>query len=368
MRIGVMLRAYDRSGGIGIYSRNIIKHMLRLDQNNHYVLMYDNPKHLGTHGDLANVDELYVPAANPLIWDQWYSPRLVKRWGMNIVFHTKFTVPLFTAAKKVMALHGATWFVHPEIYRGFDLFYVRRAMQMYCRKADYLISNSDLTTRDYINTLRVSPDKIKTVYFAPGEGFQVIQDKHYLARMKRKYQLPERFILTVTSYHPGKNFATLLKAVARCRKSENIHLVVAGKDCDKYGKDFDLHKRELDGAVHFLGWVEQSDLPALYNLADVYVFPSVYETFGIPILEAMACGCPVVASNTGAMPELAGDAALLVDPFDDEAIANDVLKIVTDNETAQRYSDAGLDRASHFSWTKTASQTLQILEQVCQTH
>jgi glycosyltransferase involved in cell wall biosynthesis len=368
MRIGVMLRAYDRPGGIGIYSRNIVKHLLGIDQTNHYVLMYNNRGHVGTYGDLPNVDEVYVPTANPLIWDQWYATRLVKRWGLDIVFHTKFTVPLFTTAKKVMALHGATWFVHPEIYRKLDLFYVRQTMKMYCRKADFLISNSDLTTRDHIDILGVSPDKIRTVYFAPGEEFRPIKDGQYLERIKHTYRLPERFMLTVTSYDPGKNFKTLLKAFASCRKESQIHLVVAGKDCDKYAKDFDLDTTELNGAVHFLGWVEQRDLPALYSLADVYVFPSIYETFGIPVLEAMACGCPVVASNTGAMPELAGDAALLVDPLDDKAITGHVLKIVGADDIAKHYRKAGLNRASEFSWNKTASQTLQILEQVYQTN
>jgi glycosyltransferase involved in cell wall biosynthesis len=364
MRIGVMLRAYDRPGGIGIYSRNIVKHLLRVDRTNHYVLMYDNPDHVGTYGELSNVDEVYLSRSNPLIWDQWLTPRAAEKWGLELIFNTKFTVPLRTKAKTIMALHGASWFVHPELYGRFDVFYVRRFMPIYCRKADFLISNSDLTTRDHIRILGVPRHKIRTVYFAAGEEFRPIQDSQLLMEVKARYNLPDRFVLTVTSYDPVKNLGVLFDAFETCRQYVDVHFVVAGKNCEKYAQDFDLRNRGLEHVVHFPGWVDQKDLPAIYNLAAVYAFPSIYETFGIPVIEAISCGCPVVASNTGALPELLDDAALLSDPFDPKALAQNLLMILTSESLAAEFRKKGLARAKEFSWTTTAEQTLGIFREL----
>ena len=364
MRIGMMLRAYDRPGGIGIYSKNIVKHLLQIDQANHYVLLYDNPAHVGTYSHLENVDEIYAPPTNPFYWDQWIVPRLMKERAVDLIFHTKFTVPFITKSKTVMALHGASWYVHPEIYKKLDVMYVKLMMPLYCHRADFMISNSDLTTQDHIRLLNVPESKIRTVYFAAGEEFLRIDDCSLLESVKTRYDLPKRFVLTVTSYDPGKNFQTLLEAFQRVRKEVDIDLVVAGKNCDQYGQDYDIKGRGLEAVVHFPGWINHDDLAGVYNLASVYAFPSVYETFGIPVLESMACGCPVVASNTGAIPELCEDAALLCDAMDVSALADNLLKITTSTELARHHQNLGIEQAKKFSWFKAAQQTLEIFEKV----
>lgn len=364
MRIGIMLRAYDRPGGIGIYSRNIVKHLLNMDRDNHYILVYNNKAHLGTHRDIENVDEVFVPPSNPMIWDQWIVPKVMKKWGADLIFNTKFSVPLLTKAKKIMVLHGASWFVHPELYGKFDILYVRQAMPIYCRKADFLISNSDLTTRDFVSLIGVPETKIATVRLAAGDEFHPISDSQILENVRTKYRLPGRFILTVTSYDPRKNFSILLKAFEQCRNKAEVHLVVVGKDCNRYATDFDLKGRGLENVVHFPGWIAQEDLPAIYSLADVFAFPSVYEEFGIPVVEAMSCGCPVVSSNTGAIPELTSDAALLSHPLNYQALAEHLLQILMSNQAAERCRELGLERAKEFSWSKAARQTLNIFQKI----
>lgn len=364
MRIGIMLRAYDRPGGIGIYSRNIVKHLLNTDRDNHYILVYNNKAHLGTYRDIENVDEVFVPPSNPMIWDQWLVPKVMKKWGADLIFNTKFSVPLLTKAKRIMVLHGASWFVHPELYAKSDIFYVRKAMPIYCKKADFLISNSDLTTQDFIRILRVPETKIATVRLAAGDEFHPISDSQILENVRTKYQLPGRFILTVTSYDPRKNFSTLLKAFQHCRNEADVHLVVVGKDCYRYATDFDLKGRELENVVHFPGWIAQEDLPAIYSLADVFAFPSVYEEFGIPVVEAISCGCPVVSSNTGAIPELMEGSALLSDPFDYQALSENLLQILLSNSLAERHRKLGLEKAKNFSWSKAAQRTLAIFRRV----
>ena len=364
MRVAIMLRAYDRQGGIGIYSRNIVKHLLEIDRHNHYVLIYNNKDHLGTYNKKENVDEVFLPPANPLIWDQWLVLKIIKKWGVDLVFNAKFSVPVMTTVKKIMALHGASWFVHPELYKKFDIFYVKKAMPVYCRSADFLISNSDLTTHDFLRILGVPRKKIATVHLAAGDEFQQLQNPQLLKDIQTKYQLPDRFILTVTSYDPRKNFSTLLKAFEKCREKVDISLVVVGKHCDRYKKDFELTNRGLQDVVHFPGWVDQKDLPAIYNLAGVFAFPSVIEEFGIPVVEAMSCGCPLVASNTGAIPELTDNAALLIKPFDHQALYENLLKILLSDSLAERYSRMGLEKSKDFSWSKAAQQTLEIFRRV----
>jgi glycosyltransferase involved in cell wall biosynthesis len=359
-----MLRSYDRPGGIGIYSRNIVKHLLNIDQENHYVLMYNNRDHIGTYSHLDNVNEVFIPPSNELIWDQWLVPREVEKWSIELVFNTKFSLPLRTKAKKAMVLHGSAWFVHPELFEKLDILYVRAAMPVYCRIADFLISNSDLTKNDFMRELGITEEKIKTVHLAAGDEFQPVSDSEALEQVRKKYSLPERFILTVTSYDPRKNFPTLLKAFETCCKETDAHLVLVGKECEKYATEHNLKDRCLDGLVHFPGWVEQKDLPAIYSLAAVFAFPSVYEAFGIPIIEAMSCGCPIVASNTGAIPELTDGAALLIDRFDDRALARNLVKILSSDSLSKSCREKGLEKAPRFSWSMAARETLEIFERM----
>ena len=359
-----MLRAYDRPGGIGIYSRNIVKYLLKQDNKNNYLLIYNNKKHLGTYSNLSNVKEIYIHKTNPALWDQILVPFVLRKWKIDLVFNTKFTIPFLTNAGKVMSLHGASWFVHPEIYKKFDVFYVKRTMKLYSRKADYLISNSNLTTEDYIKILNAEREKIQTIYFATENKFHEIKDPGILNNIRNKYSLPERFILSVISYDPVKNFGSILDSFEQCRKKENIHLVVVGKNCYKYYRDFNLSNREISKYIHFKGWVDHSELPVFYNLAEVCLFPSIYETFGLPIIEAMSCKCPVITSNTGAIPELSGNSAILVNPHNTKEIAEKLLNLLQNPSLADFYKEKGLERAKFFSWESAAEKTLKVFNRV----
>jgi len=366
MRIAIMLRAYDRPGGIGIYCQNIVKHLLRIDGNNEYILIFNKNSHIGTYSDFPNVRECYVPAANPVIWDQLLVPRVLRQESVDLVLNTKFSVPLLSSAKKIMVLHGAAWAYHPEWWGKFDVLYTKLMMPVYCRAADFLISNSDLTTKDHIRLMKVVPGKIRTVRLAQGESFVPVDDEDVLNAVHARYGLPEQFILTVTSYEPKrKNFETVIRSFSELYSQHpQVHLVVAGKNCERYANDFDLNQFGITKSCHFPGWVDQADLPALYSLASAYLFPSVYEEFGIPVVEAMACGCPVVASDTGAIPELTGGAALLAPPMDYQRMAQHLDSLLSNAEIAADFRRRGIARARDFSWEKAAVETLEILERV----
>lgn len=361
-----MLRAYDRPGGIGIYSRYIVKHLLQIDRENHYLLIYSNPNHVGKYSQLENVDEVLLPPTNPAIWDQVLVPKIIKKCDLDLIFHTKFTVPLLTGIKKVMTVHGASWLVHPEIYGRLDVLFEKVAMRLYCRAADFLIANSELTQNDYMRVLNVPREKIATVHFAAGEAFRPVRDPIILESASNRYQLPEGFILCVMSYDPNKNFGTIVKAFDLCHLETGAHLVVVGKDCRKFWDEYKVKYEDLEEVVHFLGWVDQEDLPAIYSRAKVFFYPSIFETFGIPVLEAMACGCPVVASNTGAIPEISNGVALMGDPFNHRAFAEHIQTVFHSNSVSKDLTRRGLAKSRTYSWSKAAQQTLKILERVHQ--
>jgi glycosyltransferase involved in cell wall biosynthesis len=303
MKIGVMLRTISEKQGIGIYTENLMREMLSIDKENNYLLMYRDSEYLGTFSNFPHVKEIALPAKSKLLWDQIAVPRAARRENVDIIFHTKFTTPFFTRIPVIMSAHGASWFVRPDLYSNkLDLAYIRMIMPFYCRKSAAIVANSDLTRNDYIRIMHVPPEKITTVRLGMNKNFRLISDQNTLTQMRGKYKLPEKYIFSVIKYDPRKNFDNLIKGFRILRRRIPAKLVIAGIGCEKYADEYDLAADGTDKDVTFLGWVDQEDLPALYNMATCMLFPSVYEEFGIPTVEAMACGCPVVVSSTGALP------------------------------------------------------------------
>jgi len=339
--------------------------LLKLDRNNQYVLFYRNEEHLGKYAHYPNVEEKVIKASNKLFWDQVAIPIAARQAKVDVVFNTKFTVPFLTEYKTVMVLHGASWFVHPELYKNkLDLMYIKVAMPMYCRRADAIIANSNLTKNDFVNILHVPPEKIRTIYIGCNPIFKPIRDEKVLSEVKKRYNLPDHFVLTVGRYDLRKNFPTAFRAFTKCRDAGSLKLVAVGEDCWRYKLDRRIGGSEFEDDIIFPGYVGYDDLPAFYNLAEVFVFPSVYEEFGIPLVEAMACGCPIVASNTGAIPEVTGGAAFLADPFDADRMAEGMAQIMQDADFKQALIEKGLQRAEKFSCEKVAKETLDVLEQL----
>ena len=364
MRIGVMLRALEERQGIGIYSLNLMDELLPLDPQTEYVLFHKNPAFLGRYSTFPNAVETLVPGSNKLLWDQVRIPLAARKAGVDTIFHTKFTVPFCTGRKTVMTVHGASWFVHPELYTRADIAYIRAVMPLYCRKADLIIANSELTRQDFIRLLRVPPEKIRTIRLGTNRHFKVIADTTALAAVRAKYKLPDRFIFSVIKYDPRKNFKNLIAGFRLLRQRMPCKLVVAGIGCEKYIPEYKLAEDGTLNDITFLGWVDQGELPLLYNLADCMLFPSVYEEFGIPTCEAMACGCPVVVSRTGALPEIAGQSGEIVDPFDPESIAAGLQRVLSDDVRRSAMRRLGLARAAAFTWRRCAEETREALHEL----
>ncbi len=372
MRIAIMMRSADEAGGIGVYARNIVEELLKLDHDNEYVLFYKSEKHLGRYSKFTNCREIFLPGKNKAIWDQVTIPRAARREKIDLIFNPKFTVPLFTRCKTVMVVHGADWFVPPydEVYTTIDNFYIKRVMPLYFRKADFISSVSDYSTDGFVKAFPWCKKKIKTIYFGPNKIFKPISDKQVLGVVRSKYNLPEKFILTVIRYDPGtrntrKNFKGMAEAYSLYKKMGGKEkFVVVGRDCDRYGEDHDLKGLGIQDDLVFPGLVPQADLPAFYSLAKLYLYPTIIEAFPIPTTEAMACGCPIVTSKGTGLEELTHGVSVAVDPLDSQAIANGMKKVLGDEGLQKEMREKGFERSKIFSWEKCAVETLEIFQKL----
>jgi glycosyltransferase involved in cell wall biosynthesis len=370
MRIGMMLRTLDEKGGIGVYSQNLVQELLRIDAHNEYVLFYRDPKHAGSYSHLPHVTERVISGSSKILWDQVFIPRACQREKIDLLFHPKFTVPFLAPCKTMMVVHGADWFFpdQAQYYTWWDVQYIRAIMPLYFKKADRVLSVSQLTTDNFYQALNLPQGKVQTVYFGPARHFRPIKDPQFLATVQSRYNLPDRFIFTLTKRLGGgrKNLGKVFEAyrLYHEQSAAPYKLVIGGKDCHLYREEYGLPQDGYGADILFPGWLDQQDLPAIYSLAGLYLYPSNLEAFPIPITEAMACGTPIVTSNANGLQEIAGDAALLVDPQNAREIADNMERILNNETLRAKLSACGLERSKLFTWEKCARETMRQMEEV----
>jgi glycosyltransferase involved in cell wall biosynthesis len=368
MRIGIMLRAYEEKGGVGVYTRNITRHLIEHAPQHEFFLYFCNRESLDAYADYPNANARFVPPRGKFVWDQVLMPWMFRKDRLDVMFHPKFTVPLLCASKSVMMLHGAGWFI-PEVQHFWTRttrLYTRIMMPIYCRLAGAVLAVSEITRQVFIERLGVAPEKITTLYFAPGRQFATVPDTAQTEAVRARYALPERYILTLSGGDRAerKNFGAIIEAFRRVHEKSPCALVVAGRGCEEFRWRYGIPSEGWGRDVHFPGWVDQADLPVFFRQAELFLYPSNMEAHPIPITEALACGTPIVTSNAYGLKELAGDAALLVDPADPEAIAAAVLKLGSDPALREKLRVKAAERSKLFDWDVCAQKTLEILERV----
>jgi glycosyltransferase involved in cell wall biosynthesis len=374
MKIAIMMRAMDQDSGFQAYTQGLIGAMLRIDQEDSYVLLYRTPKWFGRFASFSNVKEVLLWAPHKFAWDQVAVPYRAWREHADVIFNPKFSVPLISHCPVTMGLQEPAWWTWPEHYEKWDVRYMRTMLPLYCRKAVYFFPWSNFVLEENRKYLRLPFHNAAVAYSAPDKSFRPIDSAAILEQFRNKYHLPPRFILNVTrvdhpgldhstSFHAGKNVETTLRAFALCRKQIPHKLVIAGRRVDEYLLHTGWSSTDLED-VHLLGFIPHEEIAQLYNLADLFILSSFYEGFGISLVEAMACGCPVVASQTGACPEITGGAALLANPHDPADFAAKIISVLKDKDFKQELRAKGLQRAAWFCWERTARLTLDGLKRV----
>jgi glycosyltransferase involved in cell wall biosynthesis len=368
MRIGIPLKSYGPAwGGPGTYTEKIVKHLLELDRGNEYVLIIPHgqqtvglPRFAEAY---ANVHEVRTRLRAGLLWDQLVVPSIARQWRLDILFSPFPLLPALGPFGKAMTVHGAERYTVPGILDWKN--HVKWSMmeKFVLRSADVVISVSDTMTRDFCKATNYPEDRVWTTHLGVDGDFSRIEDLALLEEVRQRYALEDPFVLFVGHLFPNKNLGNLLRAFQLISTRIPHRLVIVGGRRWKYRNDLKLiESLGLADRVQILGFVPRPDLARLYNVASCFVLPSWYESFGLAQLEAMACGCPVVASRTGALPEVAGDCATFCEPHDPKSIGEAIVRTVHDEELRRAHVEKGLARASAFTWERCAEETLKALQ------
>jgi glycosyltransferase involved in cell wall biosynthesis len=357
-RLGVGQRT-----GTEHYTWELLRALGAIDRHNRY-LLYTN----GRPAALPPLPPNYYlrPIPFPRLWTHLRLSAEMLLQPPDVLFIPAHVLPFWSPHRAVVTIHDLGYLHYPEAHPPAQQFYLRLSTFWNARRATHIVAVSEATKRDIVRYCGVPDSKISVVYHGVSERFRPVHEPRHLQQILDRYGVPSPYLLYVGTIQPRKNLVRLIEAFARfvARQSAAApSLVIAGKRgwmteaIERRAKDLGIADR-----VHFTGYVADPDLPALVGGALAYLLPSLYEGFGLPVLEAQACGTPVLASAVSSLPEVAGDAALLVDPLDIDAIAAGIELLVEDAALRARLRERGLQRVSGWTWERTARATLAVLE------
>ena len=353
----------ERSG-VGFYTEHLFASLLAVDGKNEYVVLSNSE----VRSDMIPADLVHEGYRFPVrgIWMQTILPLLLNRKKVDVCHYTNYISPLWSSCPAVVTFHDMTVSLLPRYSSWKKRLLLRSLIPLVARKADAIIVVSESTRRDVLRTLRIPKEKIHLIQEGVTPEFKPVTNKNRLEQVKARYGLCGPYFIAVGTVEPRKNLVRLAQAFHQVRREtgRNLKLLIVG------GKGFQSDRilREVKEAagehVIWTGYAPSNDLPSLYSCAEALVYTSLYEGFGLPVLEAMACATPVITSNNSSLKEVAGDAALLVDPENVEDISNSMRRIIEDKTLYNMLSNKGIERASHFSWEEAARRTLKVYQAV----
>lgn len=372
MDIGIISSFIDEySGGIGVYTHQLVKNLNQMDNENNYHLIHYSKSNQDIY---SQNNEIIIPKnrfikrwGSYMFWRYFTLPQGLKKYNLDVV-HDPYELGPFTfnqPFRKVITVHDLTPLLFPDLFKRGDVMLHRLLLKKTISKADKIITVSYNSQRDIIEHLNVPEEDIEVIYNGKNENFRPMNSQKIRA-VTEKYGLPSHFILSVGGLHPIKNIPRLMEAYSIARKDGLEHkLVMVGGAVDKAEDVFNvITTLGLEDHVIFTGVVTDDDLVGLYNAADLFLYPCLYAGFGLPPLEAMACGTPVITSCNSSLPEIVGDAAKLIDPYDPKKIADAINDILSNDEMMKTLINRGLKRAKMFNWRKTAFETLKVYKEV----
>ncbi len=353
-----------RRTGTENYALSLVRALLALDTPHHYRLYFRDTPPPMLFPIRPNVTQHVLPW--PRLWTHTRFAAALWRARPDVTFVPAHTLPLAFPGAAVVTVHDLGYRHFPQAHPGAARRYLEWSTRHSARRATHILADSEATARDLTTFYHISPEKITVVYPGVDTSLAPVRDPAQLEAVRRRYGLPERFLLFLGTLQPRKNIARLVQAYARWRArtpGTDVALVLAGQR----GWLYDAAWTEGVDGVILAGYVDDADIAALYSGALALVFPSLYEGFGLPVLEAMRCGTPVIASTTSSLPEVAGEAALLVDPHDVEAMVQAIARMVDDAALRARLVARGHTQAERFTWQRAAERTLHTLEAAAHT-
>ncbi|OGY47766.1 MAG: hypothetical protein A3J65_03505 [Candidatus Buchananbacteria bacterium RIFCSPHIGHO2_02_FULL_45_11b] len=371
MKIGVDIRCLmeERYSGISEYTYNLLKELFALDPKNQYFLFYNSRKAVKRPAfDFPNVTFRGFRYPNKIFNLSLRFLKLI-RLDKLIGGADVFLVPnllflnLSSNCRKILIVHDLSFELYPEFFTlKARLWHKLISPQNLCRQADVIIAVSQNTKNDIIKIYDISPEKIKVVNPGISGAFFRPAKTSEIEKIRKKYNLADKFIFYLGNLEPRKNVEALIAAFEKINQPD-WHLVIAGGQAWKYKNIYKLwQKSPARQRIKFLGYVAAVDKPALYAAAGLFVYPSIYEGFGLPPVEAMACGCPVITSFSSSLVEAVGQAGLLVDPNNYQELAETINQILAEPELWKMFKERGLARSQNFHWQKAAAEILRIIE------
>ncbi|MDJ1479675.1 glycosyltransferase family 1 protein [Cytophagaceae bacterium YF14B1] len=377
LRIGIeaqrLFRA--RKHGMDIYALELIKALQEIDTINQYYIFAQPGEDEQCIDETKNFHIITQKTLSYPLWEQWTLPDLAKKYSLDLLHCTANTAPLRLKTKLLLTLHDVIFMQKdPQVkgkkgnsYQHFGNMYRKWVVPSVSRKADALLTVSNFQKHEIARVLNVSEQKIQVTYNGVAPHFFEELDESYLAQIRHKYHLPEHFFFFLGNTEPRKNLTGVLKAfhIFQQQNPNLASLVIKGID-----ETYLMQKLTEEGIqdirkyIHLVSYLTSEELAALYHLSDCFLFPSFSEGFGIPIIEAMACGTPVITSQTTSMPEISGGATLLINPADAGEMAVAMKQMLCNTALAERFRKAGKSRATSFSWKDTAISTLATYEKI----
>lgn len=373
MRIGIEAQRIFRAKthGMDVVAIELIKNLQEVDKKNDYVIYAAPGENTAAIKETPNFKIKLIKGISYFDWEQIWLPLQAKKDQLDVLHCTSNTAPISNSIRQIVTIHDTifvekqNWPVNVNWYQKLGNQYRRLLVPYIAKSCKKVVTPTEFERANLIQYFKLNRSKIEIVPNGVNDSFRRITDSSLLGRVREKYSLPDRFLFYLGNTEPRKNIHNLLKAYSEISSSDGSvpNLVITNIQSSFLESVLKkLNQEKLSEKIILVGYVDSSDLPALYSLADFFLYPSLREGFGLPILEAMACGTPVITSLASAMPEIAQNAALLVDPFDYKQIKEAMAKLVRNDQLKEDLKEKGLERAKAFSWKASAEKILSIYE------
>ena len=348
--------------GIGTYTRNLVTNLFDIDKTNTYTLL-GREKALSKYVQKPNVSitEFHSPIYS--ISEQVIEP--LKLWDVEFLHCPHYNIPVIYEGEMIVTVHDLIHLIFPQFLKHrAAYFYAKSLFKLMAIRSKKIIAVSENTKADIVNYLGVKEDKVVVIYNGVSEIFKKDASKEECEKLRHKLNLHAKYILNISNMKAHKNIETLIEAYSKLRKKgiEQKLLLAGGKK--ERVKELQVYAEQFNVAedIIFIQNIDFEDLPVLYRICDVFVFPSLYEGFGLPLVEAMASGVPVVTSNVSSMPEVVGNAGITIEPSNADSLAEAIEKVISDNKLRENMIKTGIKQVEKFNWRNTAKKTLEVYE------